>query len=81
MISPQDPQPGLVRTHPVCHTVCTIPVVIGLLAMLCFATGALVPLGVLLLLVAIVLGGVAWVASYLEKTYEKTHHYDITNEE
>jgi hypothetical protein len=80
MIDPLDPQPGLVRTHTVCHAINGIPVVIGLLAMLCFATGAL-PVGVLLLLVAVLLGGIAWIASYCEHAYDKTHHYDITNED
>lgn len=80
MISPLDPQPGLVRTHSVCHTFCTVPVVIAVMSFLCFATGALVPLGVLLLLIAVLMGSVAWMASYLDQRYSQTHHYDITNE-
>lgn len=75
-----DPQPGLIRTHSVCHTFCTIPAVIGVLGIACFATGALVPVGVVLLLTAIVLSVFGWLASALDRRYDQSHHYDITNE-
>ncbi len=76
-----DTQPGQVRTHSVCHTFCCVPAGIGVLGIVCFATGALVPVGVVLLLFAIVLGTVAWIASIFDARYDKSHHYDLTNEE
>lgn len=69
------------RPHGACRTFCTVPAIIGVMGIACFATGALVPVGVVLLLVAIVWGTVAWIASLLEKRYDKSHHYDVTNEE
>ena len=75
-----DTQPGLVRTHSVCHTFCWVPVVTGILSVACFATGALVPVGVVLLLISILLGAAAWILSMIDARYDKTHHYDLTNE-
>lgn len=76
-----DSQPGLIRTHRVCHTFCTVPVVVGVLGIACFATGALVPVGVVLILTATVLGVIGWAVSSIDQRYERTHHYDITNED
>lgn len=67
------------RPHGVCRTFCCIPPTIGLLGIACFATGALVPLGVVLLLLALLLVPIAWILSRFDSRYDRTHHYDITN--
>lgn len=76
-----DLEPVPERPHGVCRTFCAVPALLGVLGIACFATGALVPVGVVLLLIAIVLGAFAWIASLVEKRYDRTHHYDVTNEE
>lgn len=80
MSQPSDIQPGLVRTHNVCHAFCGAPIATGTLSLLCFATGALVPVGVVLLLLTAPLALAAWIVCRLDNRYDKTHHYDLTNE-
>ena len=74
------PESTFQRAHGFCHLQACIATGLGVAGIVCFATGALVPLGVVLLLLAIFWGAFAWVLAILDKRYDQTHHYDITNE-